>query len=110
MSKNKKLEAAGVDRKQAEAHAAAVRDMLASQVATEASLQAVAHGLDNRITGLDHRIDKLDVRLNAVAADVADMKPRLRRVETELRVLRWMVGTNLAGTFGLIGLLLRRLI
>jgi hypothetical protein len=38
----KKLEAAGIDRKQAEAHAAAIRDTLAGQVAAEAALQAVA--------------------------------------------------------------------
>jgi hypothetical protein len=31
----KRLEAAGVDRKQAEAHAATVRDTLATQLATE---------------------------------------------------------------------------
>jgi translation initiation factor 2B subunit (eIF-2B alpha/beta/delta family) len=78
-----RLIAAGVERKQAEAHARAVRDTLAGQVATEVSLQAVA--------------DRLDSRISAVAADVADMKPRLRNVEIELRVLRWMIGTSIAG-------------
>jgi hypothetical protein len=92
----KRLEAAGVDRRQAEAHAAAIRDTLAPQMATEASLQAVADQLDNRIS--------------AVAADVADMKPRLRSVEIELRVLRGMVGTSIAGIVGIFGLLLRLVI
>jgi hypothetical protein len=41
-----------------------------------------------------------------VAADVADMKPRLRNVEIELRVLRWMVGTSIAGILDIFGLLL----
>jgi hypothetical protein len=92
----KRLEAAGVDRRQAEAHAAAIRDTLAPQMATEASLQAVADRLDNRIS--------------AVAADVADMKPRLRSVEIELRVLRSMVGTSIAGIVGIFELLLRLVI
>jgi hypothetical protein len=65
-------------------------------MATEASLQAVADRLDNRIS--------------AVAADVADMKPRLRSVEIELRVLRGMVGTSIAGIVGIFGLLLRLVI
>ena len=100
----KRLEAAGVDRRQAEAHAAAIRDTLAPQMATEASLQAVADRLDNRISAVAAQLDN---RISAVAADVADMKPRLRSVEIELRVLRWMVGTSIAGIVGIFRLLLR---
>jgi hypothetical protein len=54
----------------------------------------------------DDRTDQLGHRIGAVAADVADMKPRLRNVEIELRVLRWMVGTSIAGILGIFGLLL----
>jgi hypothetical protein len=34
----------------------------------------------------------------------------LGSIETELRVLRWMVGTNIAATLGLYGLLLGRVV
>jgi hypothetical protein len=39
----KRLEAAGVDRRQAEAHAQAVRDTLATQLATKADIERLEH-------------------------------------------------------------------
>jgi hypothetical protein len=42
----KKLDAARVDRKQAEAHAAAVRDTLATQLATKADLDRLEQKFD----------------------------------------------------------------
>lgn len=110
----KRLEAAGVDRKQAEAHANAVRDTLATQVATEASLRSVADQFDNRLSAVadqfDNRLravaDRLDNRISAVASDVADIKTRLRVVETNEAVLRWMVTTNIALSLVILGKLL----
>jgi hypothetical protein len=45
----KKLEAAGVPRPQAEAHAAAVRDTLATQLATKADLDTAVAKLEAKI-------------------------------------------------------------
>jgi hypothetical protein len=48
----KKLEAAGVPRAQAEAHAAAVRDPLAPQLATKADLDVAVARLETKIAEL----------------------------------------------------------
>jgi hypothetical protein len=45
----KRLEAAGVDRRQAEAHAAAVRDTVAPQLATKADLDAAVARLETML-------------------------------------------------------------
>ncbi len=48
----KRLEAAGVDRKQAEAHAAAVRDTVAPQLATKADLDAAVMRLEHKFESM----------------------------------------------------------
>jgi hypothetical protein len=48
----KRLEAAGVDRKQAEAHAEAVRDTLATQLATKADIDRLDSKIDTKIAEL----------------------------------------------------------
>jgi predicted nucleic acid-binding Zn-ribbon protein len=45
----KRLEAAGIDRRQAEAHAEAVRDTLATQLATKADLDTAVAKLEAEI-------------------------------------------------------------
>jgi hypothetical protein len=84
----KRLEAAGVDRRQAEAHAQAVRDTLAPQLVTKADLDAAVARLEAKIGGevtrLDHKIDTAVARLETKMA------------ELEARMLRYMVGQTLA--------------
>jgi hypothetical protein len=55
----KRLEAAGVDRKQAEAHAAAVRDTLATQLATKADIDALKQATTADIERLDHKFEAM---------------------------------------------------
>jgi hypothetical protein len=50
-----KLIAAGVDRKQAEAHARAVRDTLATQLATTADIDR----LDRRLEAIEHKFEAM---------------------------------------------------
>jgi hypothetical protein len=62
----KRLEAAGIDRRHAEAHAEAMRDEVAPQLATDAALialdgrlKAVADRLEQRMETLEQRIETL---------------------------------------------------
>ena len=63
----KRLESAGVPRQQAEAHAEAMRDEIAPQVATkidlETSISLLRKDLDVAVTRLDGRIGTESVRL-----------------------------------------------
>jgi hypothetical protein len=45
----KKLQAAGVDRQQAEAHAEAIRDTLATQLATKADIDRLEHKFESML-------------------------------------------------------------
>jgi hypothetical protein len=99
----KKLEAVGVDRRHAEAHAQAIRDTLAPQLATKADLDAAVARLEGKTDTAVSRLDAIESRLDSIDG-------RLRRVETEVAVLRWMLATNLAGTMGVILLLLRTML
>jgi hypothetical protein len=75
----KKLEAAGVPRPQAEAHAQAVRDTLAPQLATKADL--------------DMAVARLETKIAELAGRVA--------------LVHWTLAFNLAATLGVFGLVLR---
>lgn len=55
----KRLEAAGVDRRQAEAQAEALRDEVAPQLATRADL-------DNAVTRLEQKTETLEQRIEAL--------------------------------------------
>jgi hypothetical protein len=58
--------------------------------------EAIA-GYDNRFTAIEQRLIKME----------GDFNQRFAKVEGEIRLLSWMIGFNLAGTVGLIFLLLR---
>jgi hypothetical protein len=58
--------------------------------------EAIA-GYDNRFTAIEQRLIKIE----------GDFNQRFAKVEGEIRLLSWMIGFNLAGTVGLIFLLLR---
>jgi hypothetical protein len=86
----KKLEAAGVDRKVAEAHASVLRDLVEVEVATKRDVDQAAQGLEAR---LGTRIHKLEVDFEKLGARV--------------QLLTWMVGFNLAATMAVLWRLLR---
>jgi hypothetical protein len=75
----KKLAAAGVERRQAEAHAQAVRDTLAPQLATKADIHLLRSDLDR----LEQKFD------------------------AKFLMLQWMLGFNLLMTAGVLWRLLR---
>ena len=58
--------------------------------------EAVA-GYENRITAIDHRLAKME----------ADFNQRFAKIEGDIKLLSWMIGFNLAGTVGIIFMLLR---
>jgi hypothetical protein len=78
----KKLEAAGVPRPQAEAHAQAVRDTLGPQLATKADLDTAVARLETKIAELSGRV----------------------------ALVQWMLAFNLAATLGVFGLVLRMML
>jgi hypothetical protein len=123
----KRLEAAGVDRRQAEAHAAAVRDTLAPQLVTKADLDAAVAKLEAKIGNeaakleakIGNEVAKLEAKIgNEVAkleAKIGNEVARLdgkidtvgARLEGRLLLVQWMLGFNLFATLGLFGLMLR---
>jgi len=79
----KELEAAGVDRKLAEAHAKAASKLITGEAATKADLDNAALRLEGKI---DREVTRLDGRLNLVT---------------------WMLAFNLAATMAVLWKLLR---
>jgi hypothetical protein len=77
----KKLEAAGVDRKQAEAHAEALRSVTADQLATKQDLDTnvalLRSDFNSAVQRLDNKIDRA----------VTDL---------EMRLIKYMVGQTFA--------------
>jgi hypothetical protein len=90
----KKLEAAGVDRGQAEAHAAAVRDTLATQLASKADLDAA-------VVRLEAKIDRVEQKFDAKIDRVE------QKFDAKFLLLQWMLGFNLLLTAGVLWRLLR---
>lgn len=97
----KRLEAAGVERRQAEAHAQAVQDTLASQLATKADLDAAVTRLEAKIGGLEAKIGSEAARLDG-KIDTA-----VARLEGKLLLVHWMLGFNLAATVTVLWRLIR---
>ena len=79
----KKLEAAELDRKLAEAHAEALREAVAGEVASKADVDTAANRLE------------------------LQFEQRFRSIEARLQLLTWMVGFNLAATMAILWKLLR---
>lgn len=74
----KKLEAAGLDRKLAEAHAEALREAITKEVATKADVDAAGNRLESQF------------------------EQRFQKIEARLQLLTWMVGFNLAATMAVL--------
>lgn len=116
----RQLEAAGVPRPQAEAHASALREHLEREVVTHADLGAAVDRLEARIDKLDlkleagekrsdTKIDSVENRLDAKIGSVekhldAKLDAHLQRIESTM----WKVGFGvLGGVLAIGGLLLR---
>ena len=58
--------------------------------------EAVA-GYENRFMAIDQRLGKME----------GDFNQRFAKIEGDIKLLSWMIGFNLAGTVGIIFMLLR---
>ena len=69
--------------------------------------EAIA-GYEDRFGAIEQRLIKIDGDISQRFAKMdADFSQRFAKVEGEIRLLSWMVGFNLAGTVGIIFMLLR---
>jgi len=114
-----KLEAAGVDRRQAEAHAAAIRDSPAPQLVTKADIDRLAQArkadLDTAVAKLEAKIGNEVAKLEAkIGNEVARLDGKIdtvaARLEGRLLLVQWMLGFNLFATLGLFGMMLRTML
>ena len=108
----KRLEAAGVDRRQAEAHAQAVHDILAPQLATKGDLDTAVAKLEAKIGSEVGRLGSEIARLKAkIGNEVARLDGKIdgvaARLEGKLVLGHWMLGFNLAATVAVLWRLLR---
>ena len=127
----KRLEAAGVPRAQAEAHAVALRDEIAEHLVTNADLGAAVDRMEGKIeqetirleAKIEQEIARLDTKIDAVAARLdtkidalgARLDGRIDRLDDKIdaSLLRventmWKVGlAMLGGGLAIGGLLLR---
>jgi tetrahydromethanopterin S-methyltransferase subunit G len=78
----RRLEGAGMERRQAEALAEGVADGLRDD-------------LGRHFAQIDSRFDKIEKRLERVEAELAELKG-------DMKLLRWMVGASIALTTGVL--------
>jgi hypothetical protein len=101
----KRLEAAGVDRRQAEAHAQAVRDTVAPQLATKSDLDAAVAKLEAKIGS---EVARLEAKIGSEVARLdGKIDTAVARLEGKLVLVQWMLGFNLAATVAVLWRLLR---
>ena len=106
------LEAAGVERRQAEAHAEALRvvaDASREDLATKGDiamlgakverLEGRIDGLEGRIDGLAGQIDGLEGRIDGVEGRIDGLAGRIDGVHRELVTIRWSLGLVAAFVF-----------
>lgn len=111
------LNAAGINAAQAKAQAQALAEALresTGEFATKTDLLELEYRLTERINVLDNRLTE---RINASDKNLAEsinaldnrLGERISKVEADVRLLKWMVGFNLALTVAIFLLLLRGL-
>jgi len=121
----KRLKAADVPEKQAEAQAEALREALVDQFSAqaEASVRLVEEAdtrtehallaLDKRVGTLEKKVDALDKKVDALDKKVDALDKKVyaldKKVDTgfvevrgEITLLRWMLGTLIAGVAALV--------
>ncbi len=95
------LKEAGVPEQQAEAHAVALRDVVADEVATKADLATVE-------TALKSDLATVEVALKSDIASVeANLKTDIAELKGEVNLLKWMMGFVLAMLAALLWLTIR---
>ena len=65
--------------------------------------EAIA-GYDNQFVAIENRLIKME---GDISQRFAEVYQRFAKVEGDIRLLSWMIGFNLAGTVGIIFMLLR---
>ena len=90
---SRSLETRGVRREEAEAIADGLADAMRGDVGGRFDK------LDQRLDRIDQRFDRVDQRASKVEADIADLK-------SDMKLMKWMVGFNLALTTGVLAKLL----
>ena len=109
----KRLEAAGVPRAQAEAHAEALRDEIAPQLVTSADLGFAVDRLETRIDHVEERlgarIDALDAKFeNRFDALDAKFEGRIDNQTQRIEAMIWKAAVAiLGGGLAIGGLLIR---
>ena len=106
------LEAAGVERRQAEAHAEALRvvaDASREDLATKGDiamlgakierLEGRIDGLAGQIDGLEGRIDGLEGRIDGLEGHIDGLAGRIDGLHRELVTIRWSLGLVAAFVF-----------
>jgi hypothetical protein len=96
-----KLIAAGVDRKQAEAHARAIRETLAPQLATKADLDLAVARLEAK---LGAEVARLEAKMDALAA-----RFEMALWKRTAGIIVTLAGTQIAVGAAVAGVLLRYL-
>ena len=101
------LEAAGVERRQAEAHAEALRvvaDASHEDLATKgdiAMLGAKIERLEGRIDGVEGRIDGVEGRIDGLEGRIDGLAGRIDGLHRELVTIRWSLGLVAAFLFAI---------
>lgn len=90
---------------------AEVYDALVSAGAPEEKARKAAEAIaayEDRFATIDQRLVKIDGDINQRFTKLeGDINQRFAKVEGEIKLLSWMIGFNLAGTIGIIFMLLR---
>ena len=76
--------------------------------------EAVA-GYEDRFGGIEQRLIRMEAEISQrfakIEADInqrfAEVSQRFGKIEGDIRLLRWMIGFNLAGTVSLVFMMLR---
>jgi hypothetical protein len=69
--------------------------------------EAIA-GYENQFAAIEKRLIKMDGDISQRFAKIeGDVNRRFAKIDGEIRLLSWMIGFNLAGTVGIIFMLLR---
>ena len=100
----KKLEAAGVPAAEAEVHARALNEALATSVASRVDIIELRNHFDARFEGVDARFEAVDARFDNVDLKLAHLESRLEarigsvdlKLGGKIETLQWMFGVMVA--------------
>jgi tetrahydromethanopterin S-methyltransferase subunit G len=81
---------------------AEVYDALRSAGADENKARAAATSAAGQWE-IEARLDQIDKRIDKVESRLERLEPRVGKVETDLAVLKWMIGANIGLTIMVLG-------